>query len=149
LKQHNNSAKKSEPTSKRAKSRGPVQRDTKEVLAELVGKLREKLDPKVGAASAGEKNQRGELRPNLDRLTVGVDLGDHFPILHHELDLLQLRHILRRISRCRPRSANFPASIDPIRPCPQRWIANHRLFTHCAQHSMTAEVIRAIGNFHT
>jgi transposase len=91
LKKHNNSAKKSEPTSKRAKSRGPVQRDTKEVLAELVGKLREKLDPKVGAASAGEKNQRGELRPNLDRLTVGVDLGDqwsHYCILGLEGETL-------------------------------------------------------------
>jgi len=30
-----------------------VQQDTKEVLAELVGKRREKLDPKVGGASAG------------------------------------------------------------------------------------------------
>jgi transposase len=91
LKKHNNSAKKSEPTSKRAKSRGPVQRDTKEVLAELVGKLREKLDPKVGAASAGENNQRGELRPNLDRLTVGVDLGDqwsHYCILGLEGETL-------------------------------------------------------------
>jgi len=91
LKKHNNSAKKSEPTSKRAKSRGPVQRDTKEVLAELVGELREKLDPKVGAASAGEKNQRGELRPNLDRLTVGVDLGDqwsHYCILGLEGETL-------------------------------------------------------------
>jgi hypothetical protein len=29
----------------------------------------------VGAASAGEKNQRGELRPNLDRLTVGASSG--------------------------------------------------------------------------
>jgi transposase len=68
-----------------------VQRDTKEVLAELVGKLREKLDPKVGAASAGEKNQRGELRPNLDRLTVGVDLGDqwsHYCILGLEGETL-------------------------------------------------------------
>jgi len=37
-------------TSQRAKSRGPVQRDTKEVLAELVGKLKEKLDPKKPAA---------------------------------------------------------------------------------------------------
>ena len=36
---HNHSRKNSELTSKRAKSRGPVQRDTKEVLAELVGKL--------------------------------------------------------------------------------------------------------------
>jgi hypothetical protein len=57
LKKHNNSPKKSEPTSKRAKSRGPVQRDPKEVLAELVGKLREKLDPKVVAASQ-EKSMR-------------------------------------------------------------------------------------------
>jgi transposase len=57
----------------------------------LVGKLREKLDPKVGAASAGEKNQRGELRPNLDRLTVGVDLGDqwsHYCILGLEGETL-------------------------------------------------------------
>ena len=72
--EHNNSAKKSEPTSKRAKSRGPVQRDTKEVLAELVGKLRKKLDPKVVVARTGEKHHGRDLRPNLDRLTVGVDL---------------------------------------------------------------------------
>jgi hypothetical protein len=79
VKKHNNSAKKSEPTSKRAKSRGPMRRDTKEVLAELVGKLKEKLDPKkVAATSAGEEHPRGELRPNLDRLTVGVDLGDQW-----------------------------------------------------------------------
>jgi hypothetical protein len=78
LKQHNNSRKNSELTSKRAKPRGPVQRDTKEVLAELVEKLQEKLDPKkVAATSAGEKHPSCELRPNLDRLTVGVDLGDH------------------------------------------------------------------------
>ena len=85
MKKHNNSRKKNEQPSKRAKSRGLVQRDTKEVLAELVGKLKEKLDPKkVVATSAGEKHQRGELRPNLDRLTVGVDLGDqwsHYCIL--------------------------------------------------------------------
>jgi hypothetical protein len=71
LNKDNNSGKKSEPTSKRAKSRGPMRRDTKEVLAELVGKLKEKLDPKkVAATSAGEEHPRGELRPNLDRLTV-------------------------------------------------------------------------------
>jgi Transposase len=40
LEKHNNSRKKSEPTSKGAKSRRPVPQDTKEVLAELVGKLR-------------------------------------------------------------------------------------------------------------
>ena len=77
MKKHNNSQKNSELTSKRGKSRGPVQRDTKEVLAELVEKLKEKLDPKkVAATSAGEEHPSGELRPNLDRLTVGVDLGD-------------------------------------------------------------------------
>jgi transposase len=69
-----------------------VQRDTKEVLAELVGKLKEKLGPKkVAARSAGEKHQRGELRPNLDRLTVGVDLGDqwsHYCILGLEGETL-------------------------------------------------------------
>jgi len=67
LKKHNNALKKSEQPSKRAKSRGPVQRDTKEVLAELVGKLKEKLDPKkVAATSAGEKHQRGELRSGIN-----------------------------------------------------------------------------------
>jgi hypothetical protein len=91
LKKHNNFPKKSEPTSKRAKSRGLVQRDPKEVLAELLGKLREKLDSKVVAASAGEEDQRGELRPNFDRLTVGVDLGDqwsHYCILGLEGETL-------------------------------------------------------------
>jgi hypothetical protein len=56
-----------------------MRRKTKEVLTELVGKLKEKLDPKrVAATSAGEQHQRGELRANLDRLTVGVDLGDQW-----------------------------------------------------------------------
>ncbi|SPF47874.1 hypothetical protein SBA1_790007 [Candidatus Sulfotelmatobacter kueseliae] len=91
MKKHSNSPKKSEPTSKLAKSRGPVQRDPKEVLAELLGKLREKLDSKVVAASAGEEDQRGEVRPNFDRLTVGVDLGDqcsHYCILGLEGETL-------------------------------------------------------------
>jgi hypothetical protein len=79
LNKDNNSGKKSEPTTKRAKPRDPMRRDTKEVLAELVGKLKEKLDPKKSAAtSVGKKPKRGELRPNLDRLTVGVDLGDQW-----------------------------------------------------------------------
>ena len=80
MKKHNNPGKKSEPTSKGAKSRCPTPQDTKEVLAELVGKLRGKLDRKVAAGSTREReeDQRGELRPNLDRLTVGVDLGDQW-----------------------------------------------------------------------
>jgi hypothetical protein len=78
LKKHNNSPKKSEPTWNRAKSRGLVQLDPKEVLAELLEKLKEKLDSRAVAASAGEEHPRGELRPNFDRLTVGVDLGDQW-----------------------------------------------------------------------
>jgi hypothetical protein len=105
LQKHNNSGKKNEPTSKRTKSRGPVQRNTTEVLAELVGKLKEKLDPKkVAATSAGEKHASGELRPNLDRLTVGVDLGDqwsHYCILGLEGETLaegQLRTTQQHIA---------------------------------------------------
>jgi len=105
LKKHSNSGKKSEPTTKRAKSRGPVQRDTKEVLAELVGKLKEKLDPKkVAAGSTGEEDRRGKFRPNLDRLTVGVDLGDqwsHYCILGLEGETLaegQLRTTQQHIA---------------------------------------------------
>ena len=91
MKKHNNSGKKSEPTSKRTKSPGPVRRDTKEVLAELVAKLKERLDSKKVAATSGEEDERGELRPNLDRLTVGVDLGDqwsHYCILGLEGETL-------------------------------------------------------------
>jgi transposase len=104
LQKHNNSGKKSEPTSKRTKSRGPVQRDTKEVLAELVETLRKKLDLKVEAGSTGEEDRRGKFRPNLDRLTVGVDLGDqwsHYCILGLEGEALaegQLRTTQQHIA---------------------------------------------------
>ena len=105
MEKHNNSGKKSEPTSKPTKTRGPMRRDTKEVLAELVGKLKEQLDPKKAAAtSAGEKRPSGELRPNLDRLTVGVDLGDqwsHYCILGLEGETLvegQLRTTQQHIA---------------------------------------------------
>jgi transposase len=91
LKEHNNSAKKSEPAGRRAKAKGPVQRDTKEVLAELVEKLKERLGPSAVQAIAGGEHSRGGLRPNLDRLTVGVDLGDqwsHYCILDLEGETL-------------------------------------------------------------
>src|SRR5438309_7943071 len=63
----------------------------KEVLAELVEKLRGKLELKATPASLGEAGQGPELRPNLDRLTVGVDLGDqwsHYCILGLEGETL-------------------------------------------------------------
>jgi len=76
LQKHSNLPVKSEQRSKQTKSRVPVQRDTKELMAELLGKLMEKQDPKAISASAGKEQKQGRLRPNLDRLTVGVDLGD-------------------------------------------------------------------------
>ena len=54
-----------------AKARRPVQREPKEVLAELVEKLRGKLElTATPSASPPEAGPRGELSPNLDRLTV-------------------------------------------------------------------------------
>ena len=76
MQKHSNLPVKSEQRSKQTKSRGPVQRDTKELMAELLGKLTEKQDPKAISASGGKEQKQGRLRPNLDRLTVGVDLGD-------------------------------------------------------------------------
>ena len=91
MKKHNNFPMKSEQQpSKRARSRGPVQREAKEVMAELMGKLAQKLGGNSVSASVGAKNRNG-LRPNLDRLTVGVDLGDrwsHYCILGLEGETL-------------------------------------------------------------
>jgi transposase len=80
LKKDNNSAKKSEPTSKRAKGRGPVQRDVKEVMAEVLRKLSGRAALDAGVLSGnGTKDGRGNtFGPNRDRLTVGVDLGDRW-----------------------------------------------------------------------
>jgi transposase len=78
LKKNSNSGKKSESTAKRAKSSSTGHRETNEVLAELVGRLREKLSQKVAAAGSAKVQGRDGLRPNLDRLTVGVDLGDQW-----------------------------------------------------------------------
>lgn len=80
MKKDNKIGKKSELSAKPAKSGSTGQRETKEVLAELVGRLREKLNPKAKLAWVGpaEKRSRGGLKPNLDRLTVGVDLGDQW-----------------------------------------------------------------------
>ena len=75
MKKQSNAPTRSKPQARLVTSRGPVQRDTKKVLAELAVKLKQELDPK-GAAAFGEEHQKGQLRPNLDRLTVGVDLGD-------------------------------------------------------------------------
>ena len=79
MKEHNNSGKKSEPTLKRAKARGPVQRDVKEVLAEVLGKLTGNRDAAAAVSTSPKENRRGNtVGPKRDRLTVGVDLGDRW-----------------------------------------------------------------------
>jgi len=91
LKKNSKSPTKKEQTSKRTRSQRPVQRETKEVLAELVERLRGKLELKAMPASPGQVGQQPELRPNLDRLTMGVDLGDqwsHYCILGLEGETL-------------------------------------------------------------
>jgi hypothetical protein len=87
MKKNSKSPMKKEPRAKRAKAQRPVQREAKEVLAELVEKLRGKLELKSTSASQAEAGPRGELSPNLNRLTVGLDLGDqwsHFCMLGFE-----------------------------------------------------------------
>ena len=62
---------------KAGRARGPVQRDAKEVMAELVARLSQKLDTKATAPGGGSNPDR-PLKPNRDGLTVGVDLGDRW-----------------------------------------------------------------------
>jgi hypothetical protein len=75
LKKNSNSQTQSGQKTKATKARGPVQRDSKEVMAELVAKLSERLGPKPAKEKAAEGKPKGPA-PNRDRLTVGVDLGD-------------------------------------------------------------------------
>jgi transposase len=91
LKKHSKSSQRSEPTLKRTKARGPVQRDAKEVLAEVLGKLTGKLDVPAVSTSAKQNRRGNTVGPNRDRLTVGVDLGDrwsHYCILGLEGETL-------------------------------------------------------------
>jgi hypothetical protein len=76
LKKNNNSQTKRGQKTKPAKARGPVPRDSKEVMAELVAKLSERLEQKPAQEKAAEGKPKGAPGPNRDRLMVGVDLGD-------------------------------------------------------------------------
>ena len=78
MKKNSNSQTKSGQKTKTTKARGPVQRDSKEVMAELVAKLSERLGPKPAQEKAAEGKPKGAPGPNRDRLTVGVDLGDQW-----------------------------------------------------------------------
>ena len=55
-----------------------MQRDSKDVMAELVAKLSERLEPKPAQENATVGKPRGVPAPNRDRLMVGVDLGDQW-----------------------------------------------------------------------
>ena len=78
MKKNSNSQTKSGQKTKATKARGPVQRDSKEVIAELVAKLSARLGPKPAQENATEGKPKGAPAPNRDRLTVGVDLGDQW-----------------------------------------------------------------------
>jgi transposase len=75
MKTTNQSQTKKGQAGKAGEVRGPVQRDAKEVMAELVVRLSQKLETHSAGSSADEGVNRAP-EPNRDRLTVGVDLGD-------------------------------------------------------------------------
>ena len=78
MKKNSNSQPKSGQKTKSTKAHGPVQRDSKEVMAELVAKLSGRLEQKTAQEKAAEGKPKGGPAPNRDRLTVGVDLGDQW-----------------------------------------------------------------------
>ena len=71
MKKHSSFLKQRESV-KRAKS---VRRDSRDVMSELVAQLRKQLDRESIAVRGEDKDMRDGERPNLDRLTVGVDLA--------------------------------------------------------------------------
>lgn len=78
MKKHSNSVKKSESPMKRRSSRAEERRDSSEVMAELVSQLKQQLEVKSVPAGGLAGDESDGVRPNLDRLTVGVDLGDQW-----------------------------------------------------------------------
>ena len=78
MKKHSNSVKKSESPMKRRNPRAEERRDSSAVMAELVSQLRQQLEVKSVPAAELAGDESDGVRPNLDRLTVGVDLGDQW-----------------------------------------------------------------------
>ncbi len=56
----------------------PMRRDSRTVMSELVSQLRKQLDAERVAVPGEDKEVCNGESPNLDRLTVGVDLGDQW-----------------------------------------------------------------------
>ena len=63
MKKNSNSQTKSGQKTKPTKARGPVQRDSKEVMAELVAKLSEKLEQKPTRRRQRRGSQKARLAP--------------------------------------------------------------------------------------
>jgi transposase len=113
LKKNSKSPMKKEQKAKRVEAQRPEQREPKEVLAELVEKLRGKLEVKA-TSSPAEAGPRAELGPNLDRLTVGVDLGDqwsHYCILGLQGERLSVGQLQMREAEV----AEFFLALPPAR----------------------------------
>src|SRR5215467_13016909 len=111
---------KKEQKAKRAKAQRPVQREPKQVLAELLEKLGGKLELKATSASRREAGARGELSPNLDRLTVGVDLGDrwsHYCILGLQGEMLSEGQLQTREAEV----GEFFQALPPARVVMEVW----------------------------
>ncbi len=78
MKKHRNPAKTCEATTKSGNSAVPVRREAREVTADLVVQLTQQLEGKSVPLAEGAGDGGDALRPNSDRLTVGVDLGDQW-----------------------------------------------------------------------
>ena len=78
MKKDSNSLKTSEVHARRRKLGVAAERKPREVMAELVAKLAQQLDEEVVPTVEGKIGGRAAVRPNLDCLTVGVDLGDQW-----------------------------------------------------------------------
>lgn len=75
MKQHSSISNQKELSRKETK---PARRESREVMAELVTQLRKQLDAEGVAAPLESEGVPDGEKPNLDRLTVGVDLGDQW-----------------------------------------------------------------------
>ena len=78
MKKHSNSAKQCEPSAKGVQSQVSVLQDSREVMTDLVAKLTKQLDGKNSPGSEIQDEGRSAACPNLNGLTVGVDLGDQW-----------------------------------------------------------------------
>ncbi len=78
MKKHSNSGEKCEPPIKCAQSRVSVRQDSREVMTELVAKLTKQLEGESLPVVELQDEGRSAASPNLNGLTVGVDLGDQW-----------------------------------------------------------------------